>query len=319
MRAAVLTELGRAPEAADFDEPVAGGGEALVEVLAASLNPADRAMASGSFYAGSPPVPSVSGREGVGRVVAGDALGHGTRVYFDAPVAPSGSFAQRAVVREDSVFELPDGLDDALGASLGVAGLAAWLGLEWRGRLQRGETALVLGASGPVGQIAVQAARLLGAGRVVAAARSEQGLTRAAELGADATVRIGAVDDLAEALRAAAGGEGPDVILDPLWGEPAVAALRAAAPGARLVQLGQSAGAEAAVPSATVRGKALSIVGHSNFRTPAEVKWEAYRRLAEHAGAGELVLDLERVPLEQVADAWRRQGEHPHVKLVLIP
>ena len=70
---------------------------------------------------------------------------------------------------------MPDGLDPALAVCLGVSGLAAWLGLEWRGRLAAGETVLVLGASGVVGQIAVQAAKLLGAGRVVAAARNPDG------------------------------------------------------------------------------------------------------------------------------------------------
>ena len=85
---------------------------------------------------------------------------------------------------------MPDGLDPALAVCLGVSGLAAWLGLEWRGRLVAGETVLILGASGVVGQIGVQAAKLLGAGRVVAAARDATGLERAAALGADAVVPL---------------------------------------------------------------------------------------------------------------------------------
>ncbi len=107
---------------------------------------------------------------------------------------------------------------------------------------------LVLGASGVLGQIAVQAAKLLGAARVVAAARSREGLERCLELGADAAVGLDQ-DDLAGALAAA--GEGRiDVVLDPLFGEPFAAALGAASFGARVVQVGASAGAEATVPSA---------------------------------------------------------------------
>ncbi len=275
-------------------------------------------MASGNFYAGAPPLPSVAGREGIGRVLEGDALLAGTHVYFDSPVAPYGSFAARAPVKEEGVIELPDGVDDALTACFGIAGLAAWLSLEWTAGLKEGETVLVLGASGPVGQIAVQAARVLGAGRVIAAARGAEGLERAQELGAHATVQIGAVDDLAEAFREAGGG-GVDVIVDPLWGEPAAAAVDAANSGARLSQLGQSAGAESTIRSASVRSKGMVIRGHSNFMAPQEVKRKAFLRMAALGAAGDMTVDLERVPLDDAADAWRRQGEHPGRKLVLVP
>ncbi len=318
MRAAVLHAHGEPPHLSDFDEPARDQDQALVEVTAAAINPVDVAMASGNFYSGAPPLPSVVGREGVGLVLEGDSLRAGTRVYFDSPVAPNGSFGERALVKEQAAIELPDGTDDALTVCFGIAGLAAWLALEWRAQLRPGETVLVLGASGPVGQIAVQAARVLGAGRVIAAARSAEGLERAHELGAHETVRIGAVNDLAEAFRQAGDG-GVDVIVDPLWGEPAAAAVDAANQGARLVQLGQSAGADSTIRSASVRGKAMAILGHTNFATPPEVRRAAFLRMAALGAVGDLTVDLERVPLDHVADAWRRQGEHPGRKLVLIP
>ena len=318
MRAAVLHAHGETPQLDEFDEPAREGGQALIEVTAAPLNPVDLALASGTFYGGKPPLPSVVGREGVGRVLEGDMLPAGARVYFDSPVPPHGTFAERVVVREQTAVELPDGADDALAACFGIAGLAAWLALEWRAQLRRGETVLVLGASGPVGQLAVQAAGLLGAGRVVAAARSVDGLERARQLGADETVQIGAAEDLAGAFRAAAGG-GVDVVVDPLWGEPAAAATEAANEGARHVQIGQSAGASSMIASRVVRGKMLSILGHTNFGAPPEVKAAAYRRMVEHALAGELTVDFERIRLAQVADAWALQREYPHRKLVLVP
>jgi len=318
VRAAVLHSRGEAPAVEDFEEPARAAGQALVDVRAAAINPVDLAIAAGTFHGGGPEPPYVVGREGVGRVLESDVLSEGTHVYFDSLVAPFGSFADRALVREEGVTELPDGADDALSVCFGVAGLAAWLPLEWKARLQAGETVLVLGASGPVGQIAVQVARVLGAARVIAAARSSEGLERARELGAHETVQIGAVNDLAEAFRRAGGG-GVDVIVDPLWGEPAAAAIDAANPGARLVQIGQSAGAESTIKSASVRGKAMSILGHVNFATPQEVKRAAFLRMAALGTAGDLTVGLERVPLDDVADAWRRQGEHPGRKLVLIP
>jgi len=313
MRAAILTAYGRPPEPGDFDDPSPAKGQVEVEVLAAGLNPVDIAIASGTFYGGSPPLPSVVGREGVGR------LPDGRRAYFDGPVAPFGSMAERALIDPASAIPLPEGLDEAVATGLGTAGLAAWLSLEWRARLQEGEAVLVLGASGVVGQVGVQAARLLGAARVVAAARSEEGLERARVLGADATVRLdGEEGDLAEALRSACDG-GADVVLDPLWGEPAAAAIEAMRQGGRLVQIGQSAGERSSLLSSAVRGGMLSILGHTNFATPTEVKRAAYTRMAEHATAGELKLEVERVSLEDVADAWARQQTGPHRKLVIVP
>ena len=176
---------------------------------------------------------------------------------------------------------------------------------------------LVLAASGVLGQLAVQAAKLLGAARVVAAARSEEGLERCLALGADAAVRLDA-DELPAALREA--GEGRiDVVVDPLFGEPFAAAVDAASFGARIVQLGAGAGAEATIPSAAIRGKMLVIMGHSNFAAPPQVKREAYRRLAEAAAAGDLRVETDPLPLEQVAEAWRRMGSGSHRKIVLVP
>ena len=321
MRAAVVERVGEAPVIREVPEPRAGAGEALVEVRAAPVNPIDLSIAAGRFYAGPPEVPYVAGREGLGRVLESDRLPAGARVYFSAPArrGRSGAMAERAAIAEEELVEVPEGAADALAACFGIAGLAAWLPLEWRGRVQEGETVLVLGASGAVGAIAVQAAKLLGAGRVVAAARDRAALDRARELGADATVELEpAGDDLPAAFREAAGGE-IDLVIDPLWGPPAVAALEALAEGGRLVQLGQSAAPEAAVPSGPVRGRLLSILGHTNFAAPREVRASAYRRMVEHAAGGRLTVDHDVLPLEQVADAWRRQAEFPRRKLVLRP
>jgi NADPH2:quinone reductase len=311
VRAAILSEYGEIPEVGTWDEPEPADGQVVLEVLAAGMNPVDIRIASGQYIAGAPPLPYVVGREGVGR------LGEET-VYFDGPVHPFGSFAERSLVDPASTVPIPAGLDPGLAVALGIAGVAAWLALEWRAHVQQGETVIVLGASGIVGQIAVQAAGLLGAGRVVAAARSEEGLRRATELGADATVRLGEGGDLAGAFRDASEG-GADVVVDPLWGEPAAAAIDAINPHGRLVQLGQSAGAQATLSSGTLRGRNVAILGHTNFLVPPQVRQATYRRMVEHAAAGELTVDVESVPLEQVADAWRGQGASPGRKLVVVP
>jgi len=316
MHAAVLHAYGEAPVCEPFEEPVAGPGQVVVEVTAAGVNPVDVRKASGTFVSGPPPLPSVVGSEGVGRV-AGD----GRRVYFGSSVAPFGAFAERTLVGQEEPIELPDELDDGVAVALGVSGLAAWLPLAWRARLRPGETVLVLGATGIVGRLAVQAARLLGAGRVVAAGRDAAMLERARELGADATVNLGEVEPgepLTEAFREAAGGD-VDVVHDPLWGAPAAAAVEALAVDGRLVQLGQSAGAQATLGSASIRGRHLNVLGYMNYVVPPDVRRDAYRALVEHAVAGRLAVEVERMALAQVGEAWERVQRSAHRKLVLVP
>jgi NADPH2:quinone reductase len=313
MRAAILRAHGATPELGEFDDPVGGEGAVVAEVLAAGLNPVDLRKASGTFPLLPPlPVPSVAGWEGVAR------LPDGSRAYFVDPPPPNGALAERTAIDPAAAFPVPDGVDDALAVALGIAGLAGWLAVEWSARLREGESVLVLGATGTVGQVAVQAARLLGAGRVVAAGRDSEGLARAAELGADATVALGEADDLEQAFRDAGEG-GFDVVVDPLWGEPAVAAIKASNRLARFVQLGQSAGAEATVASTDVRNKALRIVGHTNYAIPPEDQRAAYARMTARAAAGELTADLERVPLDDISAVWERLRSGPGTKLVVIP
>jgi NADPH2:quinone reductase len=251
------------------------------------------------------------GRTADGRVVwiFGGSLGR----------TAQGAIAEHAPIGDAHVIDVPDGADPALAAGLGIAGLAGWLPFAWRAPLAGGENVLVLGATGSVGFVAVQAAKLLGAARVVAAGRSAAGLERAAQFGADATIRLDEAGDLVAAFKASFGGEGPSYVFDPLWGEPVAAAVEAAVPRATIVNLGQSAGATAALSSAAVRFKSLSILGHTNFALPADELAAHYRRLVEHAIADEIRLDLERVPLDSVADAWRRQAEGPGTKLVVVP
>ena len=308
MRAAILREHGGVPEVHEHPEPE--GGEVL-ELVAAGLNPVDRRIATGTFPSERHEPPYIAGKEGVGRRADGGL------VYFEYSRHPFGAFAERTTIEPGSGYPVADGVDAGVAVAMGVSGLAAWLPLAWRAGLQEGETVLVLGASGVVGQIAVQAAKLLGAGRVVAAARDADALERTRALGADETVQITG-DELAPALREAAGGDGYDVVLDPLWGPPAAAAVLAMAPFGRLVSLGQSAGAEATFESGPVRGKPVSIFGYTNYTAGEERKAAAYAQLTRHVAAGDIRIELERIGLDDLPGAWRRQGSS-HRKVVVIP
>jgi NADPH:quinone reductase-like Zn-dependent oxidoreductase len=179
---------------------------------------------------------------------------------------------------------------------------------------------LVLGASGSVGQVGVQAARLLGAGRVVAACRDRHGRARAAELGADAVADITGDDTAAvAAMLAEATGGRTDLVLDPVWGIPAEAALRILSPHGRLVNLGSSAAGEASFSSATLRSGVLAILGYTNNQLTDEQKGAALAEILTHASAGRITADREVLPLADAARAWSRCGQAPHRRAVLIP
>jgi NADPH:quinone reductase-like Zn-dependent oxidoreductase len=304
MDAAVLHAWGT-PVFGAFHDPSPADGQVVVEVEAAAVNPVDLLIASGQFYIRPAELPYVVGTDGVGR------LADGRRVYFGASALPFGGAAQRTLVSEAALIDLADGVDAAIAATLGNTGLAAWLSLQWRARLAPGETVLVLGATGAVGRLAVQAAKLLGADRVVAVGRDADGLRRALELGADEALDVG---DLEQPR-----GTGVDVIVDLLWGAPAAAALQWAAPGARLVQIGQSAGPESPLAAGTLRSRRVDIMGFANYHAAADVRAAVYGELVDLAATGRLVVDVERVALADVADAWRRQRAGAGHKLVLVP
>jgi NADPH:quinone reductase len=310
VKAAVINELGRPPELADRPEP---SGEAIYEISAVSLNPIDINVGAGRFFAGHPELPYVPGCEGVGRAP------NGGRVYLFSDglgLSRDGVLAERSAAPADLGIPLPDSVSDEIAASCGIAGMAGWMPVAWRAPVQTEDRVLVLGATGTVGLVATQAAKLLGATHVVAAGRNRERLDRAAELGADATVSLEG-DDLVTAIKEAAGGDGPTYIVDTLWGPPAVAAIEAAAPGWRLVQIGQSAGAEATLASAGIRGKMGELYGYLDFAVPRNEFREQYLRLVGHAAAGAIIFDIEAYPFEQVAEAWERQATGANAKIVV--
>jgi len=202
---------------------------------------------------------------------------------------------------------VPEELDDAVAPACGIAGIAGWLPVARRAPVRSDDRVLVLGATGTVGSVALQAARLLGAERVVAAGRDPVRLKRALELGADAAVQLEG-NDLSARLREACGRDGPTLVVDALWGELVSAAAEAAAPEARIVHVGQSAGPQATFASAAVRGKRLSILGHSNFALTPDERREAYLELAGHVASGRIRIAVDRFSLDQLPAAWAAQG-----------
>ncbi|MEU4192005.1 zinc-binding dehydrogenase [Kribbella sp. NPDC026611] len=313
MRAAVVHTHGEPPSHGDRPVPAAAEGLSIVRVTAAPVVPLDLLCASGTSYFGPPALPYVPGVQGVGVVEQSASLVPGTRVFFATSAgmaAGDGSFAERAAVPDADLIPLEApatdaGVPDASVAAIGLSGVAAWMILTSRAQLRPGEQVLVMGGGGAVGQVAIGAARVLEAARVVALVRSDASRERALAAGADEVVALSTdVDELTERL----GAPAYDVVVDSVFGVAATAASRVLAPGGRLVNLGGSSGDAATFSSSVLRSKAASVLGYTNNALTAEQRRDALTAVLRHAAAGEIAVAHETVALEHVANAWKRQA-----------
>lgn len=304
MRAAIVRGSGQTPTFGDVDEPVPAAGTCRVTVTAAALSPVVRSRASGAHYSSSGRFPFVPGIDGVGR------LDDGRRVYFALPEVPHGSMAERTVVARTRCLPLPDGLDDVTAAAIANPGLSSWAALIKRARLSGGETVLVNGATGTSGRLAVQIAKYLGAGKVVATGRDADALRAVADLGADVTIPLGESRDALEARFKEQFAEGVDVVLDYLWGPSAerllIAAAKAGADAVpiRFVQIGSVSGGDITLPSAVLRSTAVELMGSGIGSIPLDHLVGATRGLLEAAGPAGFRIATRVVPLSEVERAW---------------
>ncbi len=231
MRAVQITEFG-GPEVltvTELPDPVAKGVLQVLEVDSAGVNFADTHQVEDSYLSSST-LPLVPGSEVVGR------LPDGSRV---AAFAAGGGYAQKALVDPRAAFPVPDGVSDAQVLSLMVQGLTAWHLLRTSTHLAAGESVVVHAAAGGVGTLAVQLARVWGAGHVIGVASTADKRAMAEELGAHATVDAGA-HDLKDALQQANGGKKVDVVLEMVGGPTFDASLAALAPFGRLATFGMA-------------------------------------------------------------------------------
>jgi NADPH:quinone reductase-like Zn-dependent oxidoreductase len=236
-------------------------------------------------------------------------------VYFGRSFGAYGAWAEHTIVPDAEVWPIPDEVSDGQAIALGVSGTGALIPLE-EAKIQRGESVLVLGATGPVGQIALQVARRMGAALIVAAARNLPALERLRARGiADEIVQLGTGDD-PQALKAAA-GKGYDVVLDAIYGPPAEAALRATAPGARMMSIGVQAGFVMSVSLRDLVSRTHVGVG-TGMRSAAERR-AAFERLIDLSRNGQIEVDVASFTLEDALAAWDAQRNSPHGKIIVTP
>jgi NADPH:quinone reductase-like Zn-dependent oxidoreductase len=317
MRAAVLTAHGEPPSYAEHSDPTPRDGEILVRITAATIVPLDLLCASGTSYFGPPALPYVPGVQGVGMTEAGERVW----LYASAGMRPGdGTLAELCAIPAADVVPIPGAAGDAEVAAIGNSGIAAWWAINRRAVLRAGESVVVLGAGGAVGQIAVAVAAHQGAARVVGVCRGEAAADRARRNGAHEVVVLPAdhdVDALATTLTTALDGTA-DVVIDPVFGWVAAAACRVMSPGGRLVNLGGAGDDAATLSSAVIRSKSLNVLGYTNNALTPEQRAEAMTAVVALADRDQPLVEHVVRPLSEITQAWQ-EVTRGAVRQVLVP
>jgi NADPH2:quinone reductase len=297
----------------DLPEPKPGPGQRRIRVTAAGVNFADT-HARENAYIAKYDLPLVPGTE-----VAG-TLDDGTRVVA---MPHHGGYAEYALADEQSIFPLPDGLGDHDALALLVQGLTAWHLYRTAAQVRQGETVVVHSAAGGTGSLAVQLAKPMGAGRVIASASSAEKRELVAGLGADAVIDS-APEDMTERLLDANGGRPVDVVFDMAGGPVFEQSAAALAPFGRIVVYGIAGREQNDLRTGRLMRKSRGVIGFwlmHCLERPETMMREPLHDLFERAARGEIQPQLGTVyPLSQVRQAHEDLvGRRTTGKLVLDP
>lgn len=316
MKAAVVRSFDAPPRYEDFGVPPSSDpDEIIVQVLAAGLHPRVRSGAAGRHYADQPVLPMIPGVDAVARTPDGKL------VYCVVHDTPYGTMSEQVVADRRRCIPLPDGADQALIAAAMNPGMSSWIALRLRAAIQKGQSVFILGATGNAGRMAIQVAKLLGAGRVVGAGRE---VSRLQSTGADEIVSlIGDDEAVAKAIGKAAGDS--DIVLDYLWSKPAAQAMRAVLSARRdrskpidWVQIGAITGPTMELPSELLRSTNVRVMGSGQGSIAPKAMIAELPNLIKEILGGRIPVEVIRVPLADVEQAWNSPVA-PGQRVVLIP
>ncbi|MXV37327.1 zinc-binding dehydrogenase [Flavobacteriaceae bacterium Ap0902] len=314
MKAAVLEKLGEVPKFKDFEEPKAEGeNEIILNVKAAAVKNLDKARASGEHYDSYSDLPTVVGMDGVGTTE------DGSRVYA---TGITGMIAEKAVVDKNKLTPIPDDLDFDTAAALPNAVLGGVMPIKVRGKLEKGQNVLIIGATGFTGNIAVQVAKHYGAKTIVAAGRAKDNLEDTKNLGADITVNSDQDDEgFIKDLQKVYEDHPIDLIIDYLWGKPMELVLKSLKGGGlgkstkkvRIVSVGSLAGETISLPSGTLRSTDIEIIG-SGFGSLSPDDLDYFGQtivpeMYELAAKGTLHIDTQVEAIEDIESLWNKKIE----------
>ena len=324
MKAIVAEETGE-PEVlryVDVERPAPRGWEVLIEVEAAGINYADT-MRRRDQYLTRQRFPFTPGSEVAGTVVGvGEDVENASEGDRVVTLLDSGGYADFAVAPAASLIPIPENLGFEEAAAIPLQGLTAYHVIKTSGALKEGEGVLVHAAAGGVGTLAVQMAKLLGAGRVIATAGSPEKLELADSLGADVLIDY-TRDDWPEKVLEATDGEGADVILEMVGADFPEKNLRCLATFGRMVVFGAASGDRGhLVPGALMNG-CQSVVGFwlVPITQRPDLLVPSLERVLGWIASGDVKLTIgASYPLEKAAQAHADlEGRKTTGKLVLRP
>ena len=304
----------------EIASPEAKKNEVLLQVHAAGVNFPDTLIIEGK-YQFKPPFPFSPGGEAAGVVTAvGEKVSHlkvGDRVMA---LTGWGSFAEEVAVPGYNVMPIPPSMDFASAAAFGMTYGTSMHALKQRANLQPGETLLILGASGGVGLAAVEIGKAMGA-KVIAAASSAEKLEAAKAAGADELINY-SESNLKDEVKRLTGGQGADVIYDPVGGDLFDAAIRSIAWNGRLLVVGFASGRIPELPVNLTLLKGAAVVGvfWGSFaqRQPQDNAANFQQLFAWHAEGKLKPLVSQTFPLEQAAEAINTLGQRKAVGKVVV-
>jgi len=323
MRAVVCRAWGAVEDLTleDVPAPTPGPGEVLIDVRATAVNYADALLVAGRYQT-KPPLPFSPGLETAGVVAAcGDGVTRfspGDRVMA---VLAYGGLAERAIAPAAETFTIPAGMSFDEAGAFPIAYISSHVAIRWQGRLEPGETLLVLGAAGGVGLTAVEIGKAMGA-RVIAGASTAEKLAVARERGADALVNY-ATDNLTERVMALTDGKGADVCFDPIGDDLFDAALSALGWGGRILLVGFVGGVQQ-IPANRLLVKHRAALGSSlryfRWHAPDKLQRSVDELLRWYAEGRLRPLVSHRLPLERTIEAIRLLTDRKaHGKIVIAP
>jgi NADPH2:quinone reductase len=305
----------------DVPPPEPGRGQVLIDVHATGVNYADALMVAGRYQT-RPDFPFSPGLETAGVVArCGEGVTRcrpGDRVMA---ILPFGGFAEQAVAEEAETFAVPDGMPLDEAGAFPIAYISSHVAIRWQGRLEAGETLLVLGAAGGVGLTAVEIGKAMGA-RVIAGASTPEKLEVARAHGADALVNY-TTEKLAERVMALTGDRGADVCFDPIGGDLFDAALSSLGWGGRILLVGFVGGVPS-IPANRLLVKHRAALGSAlryfRWHAPDKLRRSVEELLAWYAEGRLRPAVTHRLPLERGAEAIRLLTDRKaHGKVVVVP
>lgn len=305
MKAAIVKKAGTYPVYSEFKEPITNENEVKVQVKAVALSNLTKMRAMGNHYSSSQEFPLVAGTDGVGIL-------NDQRVYFVAPKVPFGSLAEQTLVNKELIIPLPGEIDNVTAAAIANPGMSSWVALKSRAHFVAGQTVLINGATGSAGSLAVKIAYHLGAKRVIVAGRNTKKLSK---LEADDRISFDMTTDEGKnnfvTKLAPYFEEGVDVVLDYLWGDSALAIMKAVAQAdskktTKFVSIGASSGQrEINLPSSLLRSSKLELLGSGLKSASMPELLMAIKGVFDWAANEKITIPTTIFELNDIENAWQ--------------